>query len=181
MCEIYSTKVHISLASQTCIPGEFGQIPTIILFLTYQEFLGVLIGLVMNGAHSDMLFGERRFQRKMEDLPLQNASQFMFTPTSLGVLSWVCNNERTRHVHAQSKPHTGNALHIHRRGQIEFEAGWMKFSASVVGKGCNALLKPTNLSKARLATFHKLHHISLPSLSFASLRLQPLSVSHHSV
>ena len=44
-----------SLAGQTHVGRESGQIPIIISFLTHQEFLGVLIGLVTNGAH-DCLF-----------------------------------------------------------------------------------------------------------------------------
>ena len=39
-----------SLAGQTLTWGE--SLPIIILFLTCQEFIGMLIGLVMNGARS---------------------------------------------------------------------------------------------------------------------------------
>ena len=67
---------------------ESGQIPIIISFLTHQEFLGVLIDLVPNGgavvAFFGMLFTERGIIT--EDLPMQNTSQFMFTPTSLDAL-----------------------------------------------------------------------------------------------
>ena len=41
---------YVSLAGQTHAGRESGQIPIIISFLTRQEFLGVLIGLVNNEA-----------------------------------------------------------------------------------------------------------------------------------
>ena len=78
---------HESRRPDSHVGRESGQIPIIISFLTCQEFLGMLIGLVTNGAHGClfcMLFRERGVIT--EDLPLQNASQFMFTPSSLDTL-----------------------------------------------------------------------------------------------
>ena len=67
---------------------ESGQIPIIISFLIRQKFLGVLIGLVTNEARGCLFWHVAVRERGviMVDLPLQNASQFMLTPTSLGAL-----------------------------------------------------------------------------------------------
>ena len=64
---------------------ESGQIPIIISFLIRQEFLGVLIDEWRRTvAFFGMLFKQQGLIT--EDLPLQNTSQFMFTPTSLNAL-----------------------------------------------------------------------------------------------
>ena len=69
---------------------ESGRIP-IISFLTHQEFLGELIGLVMNGGARLPFFWHavwraRHFMGSNERPALQNAFQFMLTTTSLGAL-----------------------------------------------------------------------------------------------
>ena len=84
LCTISSKQTSLGRARLSLGRRESGQFPIIISFLTCQKFLGVLIGLVANGgvpvAFFGMLFGET------EDLPMQNTSQFMFTPTSSDVL-----------------------------------------------------------------------------------------------
>ena len=64
---------YVSLAGQTHAGRESGQIP--IINWVSDEWRRAFFG---------MLFRERGVI--MEDLPLQNMSQFMFTPTSLGAL-----------------------------------------------------------------------------------------------
>ena len=74
-----------SLADQTLTRGE-----SLVKFLSSSQFQhakGMLIGLVTNGG-AWLPFLACCLEQGVitEDLPLQNASQFMFTPTSLDAL-----------------------------------------------------------------------------------------------
>ena len=75
--------------------GESGQIPIIILFLTHQEFLGLLANWVSDERRNALPFLACCLESEaflMENFP--NAYQFMFTPISLaGLLLSMCNTK----------------------------------------------------------------------------------------